>query len=150
MWKEKLEEIIKEKNLYGEKVNVGATKKEIQLFIKRSIDELNVDLPDEYVNVLRTINGIEFNGFILYGIDENILNTIPKQHINGLIDCNNIWYENEWQKQYIFLGESNISWYVYDLTTKKYCELDNPSGRLNEEYSSFDDLFEKLLGDSLM
>ena len=31
MWKEKLQEIIKEKEIYGEKVNIGATEREIQL-----------------------------------------------------------------------------------------------------------------------
>ena len=25
-----------------------------------------------------------------------------------------------------FLDEGSISWYVYDLNTKRYCELDNP------------------------
>ena len=48
------------------------------------------------------INGIEYNGFILYGVDEPLLKESPNQHINGLIDCNKVWYENEWQKQYLF------------------------------------------------
>ena len=28
MWKEKLQEIVQEKNLYGEKINIGATEQE--------------------------------------------------------------------------------------------------------------------------
>ncbi|MBD5463517.1 MAG: SMI1/KNR4 family protein [Lachnospiraceae bacterium] len=146
----KIEKIIEEKGLYGEEVNAGGTEEEIEIFIKRSADELNVNLPDEYVSVLKEMNGIEFNGFIVYGIDESIIKGDWKQHINGLIECNKIWYENEWQKQYIFLGESNISWYVYDLEAAKYYELDNPSGRVDEEYSSFSALLEKILSDSLI
>ena len=49
------------------------------------------------------------NGFILYGADEPLLKKEPNQHVNGLIDCNKVWHENEWQKQYLFLGESSIS-----------------------------------------
>lgn len=149
MWKDKLQEIVQEKNLYGEKINIGATEGEIQLFIKEIKDELNVDLPDDYVKILEVVNGIEFNGFILYGIDEKLLDKPQNQHINGLIEYNKIWYENKWQKQYLFLGESNISWYVYDLITCKYYELDNPSGRENEEFNSLDYLTEKLLSDAL-
>lgn len=149
MWKNKLEEIVQEKNLYGEKINTGATEEEVQLFIKEIKCELRVDLPDEYINILKVVNGLEFNGFILYGIDQNILNNQPNEFIYGLIEYNKIWYENEWQKQYIFLGESNISWYVYDLEESQYYELDNPSGRKCEVFSSLDYLVERILSDAL-
>ena len=150
MWKEKLKKIIQEKAIYGEKVNDGALEKEINIFNKKVTEELNISLPNEYIKVLEIINGIEFNGFILYGIDEELLEKIPNQHINGLLKFNKIWYENEWQKQYIFLGESNISWYVYNFLTKKFYELDNPSGTVCEEFSGFEPMVEKLLNDALM
>lgn len=72
---------------------------------------------------LRKVNGLEFNGFILYGIDLIILENEPKQSVNGFIDNNKVWHENEWQKKYIFYGDSNSSWYTYDLSTNKYYEL---------------------------
>ena len=149
MWKEKLQEIIQEKGLYGEKVNIGATQEQVQLLIKAVKNELNVDLPGDYTKVLEVVNGIEFNGFILYGIDQKILDKQQNQPINGLIEYNRIWYGNEWQKQYIFLGESNISWYVYDLTQHKYYELDNPSRREIGVFNSLECLLEKLLSEAL-
>lgn len=150
MWKEKLEEIIQEKALYGEKVNSGALEKEIKVLNEKVAAELDVILPDEYIGVLEIINGIEYNGFMIYGIDEGLLEESPNQHINGLIELNKIWYENEQQKQYLFLGESSISWYVYDLLIKKYYELDNPSGQICDEFCSFELLVEKVLRDALM
>ena len=66
-----------------------------------------------------------------------------------LIRYNKIWYDNEWQKKYIFIGESSISWYVYDFAECKYIELDNPSGRENEVFSSLECMVEKLLSDAL-
>lgn len=150
MWKEKLQEIVQEKNIYGEKVNIGATEEEIEKFFKESKAELNVDLPDDYAKILGLVNGLEFNGFILYGIDQGLLSKTPNQKINGLIDNNKIWHENEWQKRYIFIGESNISWYVYDIAECIYLELDNPSGRENEVFSSLECMVEKLLSDALI
>lgn len=150
MWKEKLKKIIEQKAMYGEKINNGALEREINLFIKKAAEELNVNLPIEYIKVLENINGVEFNGFILYGIDEELLENIPNQNINGLLKFNKLWYENEWQKQYIFLGESNISWYVYDILAKKFYELDNPSGTICEEFSGFGPMVEKIFNDALM
>lgn len=149
MWEDKLQEIVQEKNIYGEKVNNGASEEEIQIFIKEAKNEIEVNLPNEYVKILSVVNGLEFNGFILYGIDQYLLSRQQNQSINGLIEYNKIWYENDWQKKYIFLGESNISWYVYDLAECKYVELDNPSGRENEVFSSLECMVEKLLSDAL-
>lgn len=149
MWKIKLEELIQQKRLFGENVNIGATEQKIHLFIKTVKDELNIDLPNEYIEVLRIINGMEFNGFILYGIDQRLLDEQQNEKIYGLIEYNKLWYENEWNKQYIFLGESNMSWYVYDLTAHKFCELDNPSGTEMEKFNNLDHMVEKLLIDAL-
>ena len=149
MWKDKLQEIIQEEKLYGEEVNIGATKKEIALFLKEAKAELNVDLPNDYVKILKQVNGLEFNGLILYGIDEYLLSKQPNQSINGIIENNKLWYENEWQKKYIFIGESSISWYVYDLVEGKYVELDNPSGEEIEVFSGLECMVEKMLSDAL-
>ena len=150
MWKEHLEEIRQEEKRYGEDINRGISEEEAGAFIKAVKDELGIALPEEYLKILRIVNGIEFNGFILYGVDEPLLKEAPNQNVNGLIDCNKVWYENEWQKQYLFLGEGSISWYVYDLKTKKYCELDNPSGELSEEFDDPEQMFDKMLADALM
>lgn len=150
MWKGKLQEIIQEEKLYGEEVNIGATEEEIEMFFKEVKAVLNVDLPNEYAKILEAVNGLEFNGFILYGIDQHLLSEQPNQSINGLIENNELWYENEWQKKYIFIGESGISWYVYDLEECEYVELDNPSGEENEVFSSLECMVEKILSDALV
>ena len=86
--KKKLKEISKEMAMYGEKINSGAGKKELAEFNEKAAGELNIDLPQEYIALLKVINGIEFNGFIIYGIDEEILKKASNQSINGLIELN--------------------------------------------------------------
>lgn len=77
-------------------------------------------MPYDYFEFLKNFNGIEFNGFIMYGVDKDLLSIKPSSNINGLIQFNNIFYENKHQKKYIFLGESNISLYVYDIKLNTY------------------------------
>lgn len=150
MWNGKLEKIKSQKKIYGEIINFGATEKDIDKFKNKVKENLNLELPDEYLNVLRNFNGLEFNGFILYGIDEIILNNEPNENITGFIEANELLYDNIEQRQYIFLGESNISWYVYDLKNKYYAELDNPSGRVCYRFEEFSEMLDKLLSDSLL
>lgn len=150
MWEDNLKKIIDEKKMYDEEVNPGASKEEIGKLIAEASEKLNVEIPKEYLDIISKINGIEFNGFILYGVDEDLLKHEINQSIYGLVDSNQIWYENEEQKKYLFLGESNISWYVYEYKNKCFIELDNPSGRESNKFNSFYEMFNKMLVDAVM
>lgn len=150
MWEDNLKKIIDEKKMYDEEVNPGASKEEIGKLIAEASEKLNVEIPKEYLDIISKINGIEFNGFILYGVDEDLLKHEINQSIYGLVHSNQIWYENEEQKKYLFLGESNISWYVYEYKNKCFIELDNPSGRESNKFNSFYEMFNKMLVDAVM
>lgn len=150
MWRENLEAIRQEVRIYGQELNNGISEKEANMFAKTVKKEMKVVLPQQYLDALKDVNGLEYNGIILYGMDEHLLNKEPNQHINGLIENNDIWNENEWDTPYLFLGEGDISWYAYNPENKKYYELDNPSGDVMKEFESFDLLFVKMLEDALM
>lgn len=150
MWKENLKKIIDEKKIYDEEVNAGASQDEIARLIEEVNKKLNVELPKEYLDIISKINGIEFNGFILYGVDEYLLEHQTNQSIYGLVESNEIWYENEEQKIYLFLGESDISWYVYEIKNKCFMELDNPSGMECNKFNSFYEMFNQILNDAVM
>lgn len=150
MWEKLLSDIKKIEEKYGDSLNAPASDKQIEFFKKTANEMLNHILPDQYINFLKTVNGLEFNGFILYGVDSSLFEVQNNQTIYGYIDTNEIWYENEHQKQYMFFGESNISWYCFDLSSGAYVELDNPSGTLMHTYADFDSMLEKALKDSLL
>lgn len=150
MWEDNLKKIIDEKKMYEEEVNLGASKEEISKLIAEVRQKLNVEIPKEYLDVISKVNGIEFNGFILYGVDKYLIEHEINQSIYGLVDSNQIWYENKEQKEYLFLGESNISWYVYKYKDECFIELDNPSGREINKFNSFYEMFNKILEDALM
>lgn len=150
MWKEKLEKIEKEKRIYGEKINKGVDDATLENLRKELEHRFDVDLPQEYANVLKTVNGLEFNGYILYGVDEEFIEYEQNQAINGIIEINSIWYENENQRAYLFIGESNITWYAYMLNTHEYVVLDNPSGRVLKKYIILDEMVDHILEESLI
>ncbi len=150
MWEKLLSDIRKIEEKYGDTLNAPALSEQIEVFKKIVKDKFNHILPEQYINFLQTVNGLEFNGFIFYGIDNSLLELQNSQTVYGYVDMNEIWYENEHQKQYMFFGESNISWYCFDLLNKIYLELDNPSGTPMHTYTDFNSMLEKALMDSLL
>ena len=145
MWKEKVDEIRKRRERRNRLVNNGISRNQLRVFQNEVNKRFNYDLPKEYIDFLEIINGIDHNGLVLYGIDDWINNDINHQQVTGYIDTNEIWYQNEAQNTYLFFGDSNISWYCYDLKNKVYVELDKPSGELEREYQGFNEMIERAL-----
>ncbi len=84
----------------------------------------------KYEELLKKVNGFEFNGLVIYYAR-------PDDDNNGFIGANKIWGDDEWENNYLFFGDSNISWYCSDIDNDLFLELDKPSGEQLEEYSSF-------------
>lgn len=150
MWEELLLSIRKIEEKYGDTLNIPASSEQIEIFEKTVKEKFNHDLPEQYVDFLKTVNGLEFNGFVFYGVDSSLFEVQDNRKVYGYVATNEIWYENEHQKQYMFFGESNISWYCFDLLNKIYVELDNPSGTIMHTYTDFNSMLEKALKDSLL
>lgn len=150
MWKELLSKIEKIEEKYGDTLNTSVSSEQIEFFKKTVQEKFKHILPEQYIIFLKTTNGLEFNGFIFYGVDSSLLDIQNNQTVYGYIDMNEIWYENEHQKQYMFFGESSISWYCFDLLNSVYVELDNPSGTVMHTFADFNSMLEKALKDSLL
>ena len=131
-------------------LNTSATDTEIQRLREHAKEKFNVDLPSEYEEFLKTVNGLDFNGLVLYRVDSPLLETEKDEQICGFIDTNEIWYENEFQKEYLFFGDSNIAWFCKNLSDGTYLELDKPSGTVMKIYNDFDTMLEEALKITLL
>ncbi|MDG6894092.1 YrhA family protein [Volucribacter amazonae] len=133
MWKSKLYQVKKLKEQYTGYSNSGVSDKNIEDYLKLC-KENKIYIPDSYFSILKEINGFEFDGCILYGIGKQYLNVTPNEFIYDLIERNKIWHENKENIIYTYLGETNISWYVYYKNNNSYLVLDMPSGEIMEEF----------------
>lgn len=145
-WKDLLIKIEKVEEKYGGSLRSPASDKEILKMshnIKQKLGK--IVLPKQYIEFLEKVNGLDFNGLVIYGVDEALLDKEVDEEIHGFIETNEIWYENEWLKQYIFFGDSDTAWYCYDLKESDYVELDKPSGTLIQSFESFDSMLSDAL-----
>lgn len=140
MWQDKLQEIIKRRERRNKKINNGCSNEELAAFKKEVKRKFNQDIPNGYIEFLHMINGLDDNGLVIYCIDDFIIQEKNNQKVDGYIETNEIWYENDDQKKYMFFGDGNISWYCYDIERNKYVELDKPSGELVEEFDTFEEM----------
>ncbi|WP_088350436.1 YrhA family protein [Bacillus cereus] len=150
MWKNLILEIEKIEKSFNDKLNTPATDTEVHRLRKHVKEKFNVDLPSEYEEFLKTVNGLDFNGLVIYGVDPSLLDTERDEQICGFIDTNEIWYENEFQKEYLFFGVSNIAWFCKNLSEGTYLELDKPSGTVMKTYNDFNTMLEEVLKTALL
>ncbi|WP_307894442.1 YrhA family protein [Bacillus swezeyi] len=150
MWKAHIEEIRKIERKYGDDLNKPVSIdviKELEQSVQEKFD--GTVLPEEYKQFLKTVNGLDFNGLVIYGVDSSIREDEVDEEIHGFIETNEIWHENDWQKKYLFFGDSDVSLYCLDTTEGKYLELDKPSGTIMSEYENFNSMLEEALSTSL-
>ncbi|WP_019911795.1 YrhA family protein [Paenibacillus sp. HW567] len=143
-------EIQKIEERYGGKLNEPATSKDLKKLeevIKDKFDGLI--LPSEFIEFLTKVNGLDFNGLVIYGVDNFLLTSQSEDEINGFVETNDLWYENEWQRKFVFFGDSDIAWYCYDLTDKIFLELDKPSGTIMNTFINFNDMLVNALENRL-
>ncbi|MFF2241581.1 YrhA family protein [Bacillus thuringiensis] len=150
MWKNLILEIEKIEKSFNDKLNTPVTDSEVKKLRERMKKNFNVDLPSEYEEFLKTVNGLDFNGLVLYGVDSYLLDTERDESICGLIETNEIWYENEFQKEYLFFGNSNIAWFCKNISEGTYLELDKPSGTVMNTYNDFNTMLEEALKITLL
>lgn len=149
MWKSDLAEIAEFEAKRGRELNTGASDEDIRVLDDKSVSTFGAHIPSEYAQLLKTINGFEFNGHILYGVDEDLLKVPPNQNINGFIDMNETWKDNGFD-DYLFIGQHDISWFVYSVSEGSFLELDLPSGDKLVNFTDFDSLLDMFFERALL
>lgn len=149
-WKNKLMEIKKIEEKYGSKLRKPASELEISE-MKDNIKQKwsHIQIPNSYVDLLSHVNGLDFNGLVFYGVDKVLLEKEIEEDVHGFIETNEYWYENEWQRQFVFFGDSDTAWYCYDLKEDQYVELDKSSGTLIQKYEGFRNMLDDALNTTL-
>ncbi|WP_152525274.1 YrhA family protein [Sporolactobacillus laevolacticus] len=119
-------------------------KKENIMIIKKWVsDNVALDLWfPEYEEFLKQRDGIEFDGLVIFNSD-------PNDATKGFITANEIWRADSNYSHYVYFGDTDISWFAYDLNKKKYVELDKASSDFIESFDSFNQMLENVINNLL-
>ena len=86
MWKNlilEIEDILKSVNF---NLNTPATDTEVHRLREHVKEKFNVDLPSEFEEFIKNVNGLDFGGLVIYGVDPSLLETERNEPICGFID----------------------------------------------------------------
>ena len=143
MWREQVNQISKIREKRNRKLNLPTNENELLRFRKSVVEKFGGNvLPQQYYEFLQTVNGIEFNGLRIYGIDQDFLDSEPLNQVESFFDANETWASIKDEDELIFFGDSDIAWYCYNVSKKSFVELDKPSGEHMETFGDFDAMLE--------
>ncbi|MBC1487230.1 SMI1/KNR4 family protein [Listeria seeligeri] len=123
---------------FGNKIPNPISKREYEKILEWLKENFGFDEFNDYYNFLSQVNGLSFNGLYLYGFQ-------PEHPNIDLINSNIIWREHNWTKKFLFLGDDEISFYVWNSEEESFQILDKPGGDVMEEYENLTEMFEEAL-----
>ena len=137
-----IDKIRVEANRYGELLEPPATDSELNEFIDKANTVFSTDIPDEYIEFLKIVNGLEFNGLIIYGTKNS--ETDPNSSPLDLFEMNEMFHEldNPIISNLIVVGEDSTGVLTYDKSTKEFQYRDRIALDRIESYSSFREMLE--------
>lgn len=140
MYEQLLTEVGAEQAKYGEQSQPPCADERLERLRRRVREELGAELPDEYAAFLRRQDGLNHNGLFIYASETSPLAGAGGAVIEGFVEANLGWRDDEHFNGYLVFGEGNMDLYVRHLPTGDYQVIDRTPGNLIETHPSFDQL----------
>ncbi len=90
------------------------------------------------------MNGLEYNGCMIYGIDEEFLEESPNNEIYGLLEYNDMRSQGDKEKR-LYIAESETYLFIYNLEDKAYYKLGNFLYKKLKKYGSYEEMIKDFL-----
>ncbi|QHN03663.1 SMI1/KNR4 family protein [Granulicella sp. WH15] len=137
-----LQRIDGEKREYDQTIWPPATEETIDRLRNSAHETLKTQLPEGYITLLRRNDGVDFNGYVVYGATEH-----REPFLSGFIEANDRLGEPT--PRFIFYAETGHTLYAHDRTHRRWIALDVPSLDVIDEFDSFDIMLERVLREAL-
>jgi hypothetical protein len=133
-----LQRIDAEKREYDQTIWPPATEESIDRLRVWARETLKTELCDSYIAFLRRNDGIDFNGFSVFGATEH-----KAPFLGGFIESNARLPDSP--SRFVFYGETGNTLYAEDRAYGRWVALDVPSLDVVDQFASFDVILEHML-----
>ena len=134
---------IANKTLYN-----GLSDSDINSYSQEFSETFNIDLPDDVKDFLKATNGIYMNGETFFSkFNDDVKEKSPRatRKTKDIIGFNENYRDMTDIENYIILGKDSLSYYVYDIKSKKYQDISNGTLVILNEYDEFAKMVEDVL-----
>lgn len=127
-------------NSWGEDLEPQASRAELQNFAERLKQVYDLNIPVQYENFLRTVNGLEFNGLIIYGTKNS--ENDPAGSQLDFFEMNEALQDSLRARMLnvIVVGEDSTGVLTYDKGSKQFQYRDRIGLDRVEQFSSFEEM----------
>jgi hypothetical protein len=137
--------VVAEQRGAGEKVQASAS--DDQISAERTVlrDRFKAELPADYARLLSVVNGVDFNGVVLYGAGYTQASPGAGGFWQGIAEANALWREAPGHEAYLVLGESDMDLLTVDLDGRRPVLRDKVSSDVFKEFTTVNEAVERLL-----
>ena len=139
---ELLAEINAEKREFAQPIWPPASPDAIARLRRHARETLQIDLPEDYMAFLGRNDGLDFNGYVIYGATEH-----KEPFLSGLVEANERLGGP--QATHVFYGGTGDQLYAQDRTNRAWVALDRPSLDVIATFPSFEAMLTKVLRDAV-
>jgi hypothetical protein len=134
-----LDEIQQEQRYLHLAPQPGCIDADLRRFQQQVREQLQIELPADYLEFLSHTNGLVYCGTVLYAIEEEFE---ADQNIPGVISENKVLQQTrpESEDTLLYLGYSDLWLYVYNVTQCAYQVLDFTQNEVHFECKDIQDL----------
>ena len=105
--------------------------------LKKMINKLfNVEVSNDYVELLKLSNGFSVNGLNIYGASQYNEDYV----IDGILDINSEFWTEPTLRKYLSYGDESSTRLVYNMDSLKYEAVDSITWEMIESFQSFSEL----------
>lgn len=127
----------------------GALPEDIERTEQAALDELGIELPTELHEILAEVDGFSENGVSLYGAEQDLPD---EQGYGPMLVAENLSLWSvipETARKYLFVGDSDLWYFVFDLETKRYAVLSRSALKLVHSFDSAAEMVNDMLNQAL-
>jgi hypothetical protein len=133
----------------GRSLLPGALREDIKRTEQAAQDELGIDLPAELCDIFKEVDGFSENGVSFYGTDQDL----PDEQAYGptiVAENLSLWsVMPETARKYLFIGDSDLSYFGFDLGSKQYVVLSRSTLEPVHAFGSAADMVNDMLNQAL-
>jgi hypothetical protein len=128
----------------------GAAKDELERLSKAIRKELGASLPNEVIEILRQVDGFVENGVSLYGVDpefrDDHFDSGPGILAENLLNWSTY---SETAQRYLFIGDSDLWFFVIELSTAQALALDRSTLRTKHSFKTGEEMVNDMMCQAL-
>ena len=145
MYQDLVKQIAGEMKRFGMTQQPACSPNDIETLKRNAVHKLECAVPDGYLAFLSVVNGLDWNGLVVYASQPSLIVGFTDRFIEGFVEGNLTYRDFEPLKGHLIFADDGDALFTYQISTSKYQVLTSVSLSLLESFDTFDELLCKAL-----